>query len=618
MAADDQPAVQLAQPLFEDFDDRVVFDATRQWAAAESCQNFVLEFGPKRARIARDLDTARFQDLLDHHDYERDTEHPIRWINIWDTSKQRDIVELLGQRYRLSPRLISLMKYATDMKDKAAQLGKEKKTANASPKVVSIKQSDAEKAFMQTDQSSGSTQPGRGPPVQRAVPLDGEEIELYLLLKDTVNYSSLDHTEKALCIGAHWLHKRPAKPEEQPEANKKHLPLKPGQQNEATKKFMPPQHWLWLTLCDDHTVITFHENPTIEPLPSKGWNIDEWRSAQIKSMRENSLNVLIQQSKHGIDLFKHRPLSQSSIREVLKQAQDRKDSGRPVELSRVHSDMPLLESDPGTTIEAEGTSRLFFYLFEDYAAAEPLRDAKMIMEEMTPKVLHSADRQSRVKSRDIIPRLHILSKDLRTLRHLFENYKTVITKVMMAAKHKRPDAPPYDARASLILRSGTDLSETPRGSSSVYLTDSVMQRFDRLRDQLQGVMLNTIEGHLEEISALTQTYFNLTQQKDSAATARLTRSATLLAKLSVFFLPISFVTSYFSVQIEDLYIYWHKETYWYTFAVVITISFLCLSFFGRLLMFFSDVMDDWSAVISMWFRRALKPLGCSTDDDEDE
>jgi hypothetical protein len=114
-------------------------------------------------------------------------------------------------------------------------------------------------------------------------------------------------------------------------------------------------------------------------------------------------------------------------------------------------------------------------------------------------------------------------------------------------------------------------------------------------------------------------YFNLTQQKDSAATARLTRSATLLAKLSVFFLPISFMTSYFSVQIEDLYLYWDAGTYWYSFAVIATLSFIALFFFGRLLMFFSDKIDDWNARISDWCRRMVqRVVGIKMESEDDE
>lgn len=39
----------------------------------------------------------------------------------------------------------------------------------------------------------------------------------------------------------------------------------------------------------------------------------------------------------------------------------------------------------------------------------------------------------------------------------------------------------------------------------VFLTASALQRFDRLKDRLKGVMINTIDGHFEEINALQDT-----------------------------------------------------------------------------------------------------------------
>lgn len=73
------------------------------------------------------------------------------------------------------------------------------------------------------------------------------------------------------------------------------------------------------------------------------------------------------------------------------------------------------------------------------------------------------------------------------------------------------------------------------------------------------------------------------------------------------------------MQIEDLYIYWTAGTYWYAFAVIATLSFIGLFFFGRLLMFFSDALDDWSAAISDWCRAVVHRLvGIKLEDKDDE
>ncbi|KAK6072515.1 ADP-ribosylation factor [Seiridium cupressi] len=606
-----EPVSAAADIPWLDFDDEAVFEETLKEAAATTCQNFVLEFGSDNARIVRDLQEEQFETLLNKED--RDSHHPIRWINIWDTSAYKKIVKLVGSKYAFSQRLISLMIYAKEMQQYAAHTGKKKNASAAARKASALNlpatnknasavQIDPEKGL--TDGSS-TTSPTAQTTTSALPPLEGEEIDLYLLLKDTVNYSSTDHTDKAICVGAHWLYKRPHRPgmsvENDPE------------------EFMPPKHWLWLVLCDDHTVITLHESPKIESAP-KEWSKDEWQQAVYKSIRANSLDVLAQQSLHGMKLYDQRPLSQNSIRQELRKLQDRSSLTRQG-LTRIRSDVGPVAVIPGTSLEDEGTSNLFYYLFEDYSAAGRLKKAGHILAELTPKVLSSVDRKSRVKIRDIIQPLHYLSKDLRNLKHLFENYMIIIGKVLAATS--RPGSPAPDPRASMLFRTDTNLSESFMTSSDpdrkVFLASSALQRFDRLRDRVRGFMLNTIDGHIEEISALQATYFNLTQQKDSAATARLTRSATLLAKLSVFFLPISFITSFFSVQIEDMFQWWTSSTYWITFGITAGISFICLFFFGRMLMFFSDVLDDWAEKISDWCRMAVRSLGLNlVDEDDDE
>jgi hypothetical protein len=104
--------------------------------------------------------------------------------------------------------------------------------------------------------------------------------------------------------------------------------------------------------------------------------------------------------------------------------------------------------------------------------------------------------------------LHLLSKDLRTLKHLFESYMIVIDKILAATQRTAPPSA-ADLRASLLLRSDTTISESLVMSSdperNVFLASSALQRFDRLRDRLKVIMLNTIDGHFEEINALQQT-----------------------------------------------------------------------------------------------------------------
>lgn len=139
------------------------------------------------------------------------------------------------------------------------------------------------------------------------------------------------------------------------------------------------------------------------------------------------------------------------------------------------------------------------------------------------------------------------------------------------------------------LPSGGGTIGTVRG---VKLSQRAFDRFERLSIRMRLLMLDTIDEYLAEKASLSDTYFNLMSQNDSQATSKLNRSASLLAKLSVFFLPISFMTSYFSVQIPDLTNNYTGTTYWVAFAVVAALSFMSLFFFSKLLMVVSDVLDE--------------------------
>jgi hypothetical protein len=65
------------------------------------------------------------------------------------------------------------------------------------------------------------------------------------------------------------------------------------------------------------------------------------------------------------------------------------------------------------------------------------------------------ERKNRVRSRDIIQPLHILSKDWRSLKHLFENYRSVIDKILAATNRPGPTVP--DPRDPIMFRADTNV-----------------------------------------------------------------------------------------------------------------------------------------------------------------
>ena len=116
------------------------------------------------------------------------------------------------------------------------------------------------------------------------------------------------------------------------------------------------------------TVLSLHEEPTIEPAPF-GVDEVEWRLEHYNNMRANMVSVLKQLSVHGFGLFQDQPLTQSSVRKALQAlAARRKRAGRPEHLAHV--------------LGQEGASNLFYYLFEDYAAAAPFQAARDTLNEL--------------------------------------------------------------------------------------------------------------------------------------------------------------------------------------------------------------------------------------------
>jgi len=318
--------------------------------------------------------------------------------------------------------------------------------------------------------------------------------------------------------------------------------------------------WCWMVMCDDNTILTLHEDT------GSVSNVED-----LKSMRGNTLSVFCQVSKHGH--LSANPISMQTVRQALEQ------------------EPPGADTHPGV----EGASNLFYYLFDDWGAVYATINAYgHRLKVLQTSILHDLTRRSGTAPNiEIIPRLHILGQQIRQMQHLYEGYQNLIdrlleSKSLVASGHSMSGAVTSLARAR-----------------SVLLAATARQRFERLRDRLQLLVLSEFQEFLTEKDALISTYFNINAQKDSESAARLTRAATLLAKLSVLFLPVSLVTSYFSIQISDLQGKYTSQDYWNTFAVTICISFAFLFFFSRLLMWCTETLDEWVKIVSRvctrWF-----------------
>jgi hypothetical protein len=65
-----------------------------------------------------------------------------------------------------------------------------------------------------------------------------------------------------------------------------------------------------------------------------------------------------------------------------------------------------------------------------------------------------------------------------------------------------------DTLLTEVLEDDRENSRMP-GDHSVRLSQSALRRFDRLRARIDGLMLNAIQGHLEDIKAIGGTVSSL-------------------------------------------------------------------------------------------------------------
>lgn len=102
-----------------------------------------------------------------------------------------------------------------------------------------------------------------------------------------------------------------------------------------------------------------------------------WRIEEFRHLRAHTLDVLLQLSAQGFDRYRENPLAQSSVRAPL----GKLPTNRP-DLDRQASIMSVFHNSEVGSLADEGTSNLFYYLFEDYVAAGPLKAAEEELEEM--------------------------------------------------------------------------------------------------------------------------------------------------------------------------------------------------------------------------------------------
>ncbi|KIH91316.1 ADP-ribosylation factor [Sporothrix brasiliensis 5110] len=550
-----QPPPDDILNVFRDFDDAAVYAQVVAEAFAASAKSFVVDFGDTTARVAVDLSETQILQLLAEGDGDGDNfvprhpSAPVRWINVWNPSAQQGIVEAIGRRYHFSRRLTMSIWAWDQVKAKLLEAkSAEELWRRPSPPQASAPPPPPPQSVV--DIETGAVATAVASPASNGVDSDGK-----------FGASFVAAPESPPAGGAALASAADDALDAMVSSNKAVFQIMQGSLNYTT--IDQEQHY---------TVICFHEAAYYEKTP-KFADRKAWETEELGHMRSNTLKVFRQLSKWGLKEDQHKFSQLTSVRQPGRRG-------------------PWPDSAAAQGVE--GASNLFYYLFEDYTAAfDVLNSSKAALDDISSIVLRTADWKKRDDTTNVIPSLYKLNKEMRQLQHLFSNYNTLIDRLLSrngTESEARNNGEPVTSPGP-----GNEGDAPPR-----FLSPKAVNRFRRLQVQLQSLMLDAIQDCLDEKASLQDTYFHLITQKDSRSTERLTRSATLLAKLSVFFLPISFMTSYFSVQIPDLTDGYTARTYWGAFAVIASVSFLSLFFFSKVLMFLSESLDHWADSGSRW------------------
>lgn len=216
-----------------------------------------------------------------------------------------------------------------------------------------------------------------------------------------------------------------------------------------------------------------------------------------------------------------------------------------------------------------------------------------------------------------ISRLHRLARQLATLKRMYETKKIIIDNVLYRQENSlsKPHTTTTDMSShvppsSIIPTSSSPSSPGwtpgpvgPMGDPNILgvpLSPLAVAKFERLRDRVKLYALGEIDDCLAEKSELVSMTFNLIAMKEAQAVERLTRVAIFLTKFTFLFLPLTLITGYFSMQLNNTAGKYGERDFWGASGVFVGIMILILYTVGRS----TETLETgimWKSVKEVWF-----------------
>ncbi|KAF2209374.1 hypothetical protein CERZMDRAFT_122177 [Cercospora zeae-maydis SCOH1-5] len=548
---------------FHCLDDPSSFADLLEDVRSTDTRNFVVDFSDDTAWAAFDLPAKAIAALIE-------TEKPYslntRWINVWHPFEQTKTLEALAQRFDFSPRLLGLM--CSDPKQpritrlSPSLIHSVHKRSSRKRKAVSFEAStgceEADELSIHSSTSSMSSA------------VNGNH---YKIASELWHYTSIDMGRNYLCLGYNSLYGT--------------KPADRGADSSSSCEALPhcTRVWTWLVLTSDNTVITVHEDPF--PLAQNHYSPLQKRI--LAELRRNLVGVF--QSLSTVNsgaLLERNPLTLLPLRARL--------GTTPEETAHRSSDAPGL---------------LFYYLFENWSNSFTLVTRKDSRYGVELAWLRAAMFEQ--PTLEHIDRLDTIGKELGVLRRHYDSYIRIIDRLL---------EPPGPTMASLqnsqVVGSDDSASVSTIGARTngvvvhekesmlgISLSSAARIRFRRFRDQIDLYALKEVEEYSKQKESLVSLNFSLIAIKQSIDVDRLTRIGLLLTKAATLFLPVSFMTGYFSMPLDD--IQYSARSFWISFAIVLILSYLALFVCGvingnlQTPNIFSGVADGmWKSVGYSW------------------
>jgi hypothetical protein len=175
---------------------------------------------------------------------------------------------------------------------------------------------------------------------------------------------------------------------------------------------------------------------------------------------------------------------------------------------------------------------------------------------------------------------------------MYQTYGIIINRILKTHENARYAAHLDQPELGKEIQQNKDGLIGDEKILGVPLHSEANKRFERLLDRIKLYALGEIEDCMKEQQALVELTLNLISFRQQSSVDNLTRAALLLAKATIFFLPVTLVVAYFSTEVEGLHETYGRNAFWVSVAITLILTIL-----------FLFAVSYWESLVLWWRQR---------------